>query len=131
MLGADEDLSRNLHIVNRHDPVPATALDTRHGGSLIGCLLCDEGSYVHGGTMVWMDAKGGFFDLNPACYGFYGGSLRLLSRIWAYACCCLPSVDNPVSDHLGTPYVRSFAKCCKTMGVQTPLMCQDPAQIVE
>ena len=105
MLGVGEDLSKNLHIVNRHDPVPVTALDRAHGGSLIGCLLRDEGSYVHGGTMIWMDVNGDFRELNPA----YCCNERRMARLMAYICCCF--VDNPVSDHRGTPYVQNLAKC--------------------
>jgi len=100
--------------------VPVTALDRTHGGSLIGCLLCDEGSYEHGGTMIWMNSNGEFKELNTTCFGVF----RRLPRLMTYVCCCI--MDNAVSDHLGTPYVQNYAKCCKKAGVQTHFRCQDP-----
>ena len=100
--------------------MPVTALDRTHGGSLIGCLLCDEGSYEHGGTMIWMNSNGEFKELNTTCFGVF----RRLPRLMTYVCCCI--MDNAVSDHLGTPYVQNYAKCCKKAGVQTHFRCQDP-----
>jgi hypothetical protein len=79
LLGADENLSRNLHIVNRHDPVGVMALSREHGGSLVRHFWQDDGRFEYSGAMIWMDSQGKFKALDTVYFGY----MRIMNYVWS------------------------------------------------
>jgi hypothetical protein len=117
LLGAEQDLSRNLHIVNRHDPVGVMALPREHGGSLIRHFLQDDGRFEYSGAMIWMDSQGKFKAPDSAAYLGY---MRIMNYVWS----CF---RDDAKDHGALAYVQNFAELLHTLtGIEA--RCRDAQQ---
>jgi len=115
LLELDDDPSRNLHIVNNNDPVPAVALSFTRGGGC-ACLFSSGGIYVHGGTFAWFGSDPGVLVLLK---GLMGGLYRSMARVGTYCCFCRSDVDMAVYDHLTNAYVGTTQEYCKKLGITT------------
>jgi hypothetical protein len=131
LLGVDDDCSRNLHIVNKNDPVPAAGLRSNEGGCcclgrcfFLPCrlrkLFCRchayDGKYIdefpeHSGTLTWVTNQRTHTVTNQfLALEAISGTARKWRRLYAYACCLCPcnAIRFPFSDHLVGNYVQSI-----------------------